>query len=61
MVIVNAVQAFDAVIVDDVCVTVTRSAEAFKTDISRVMAASRACRANLIESILSRSLMLRQD
>jgi hypothetical protein len=34
MLIVNAVQAFDAVIADDVCVTVTASAQAFIPTIS---------------------------
>jgi hypothetical protein len=35
MLIVNAVQAFDAVIVDEVCVTVTVSADAHTADINR--------------------------
>ena len=49
MVMVNAVQAFDAVIVDDVWVTDTTSAEAFTGEISRVVAARRAYGADVIE------------
>jgi hypothetical protein len=55
IVMVNAAQAFDAVIVDDVCVTETTSAEASTGDISSVMAARRTYGADLIESTLSAS------
>jgi hypothetical protein len=49
IVMVNAVQAFDAVIVDDVWTTETTSAEAFTGDISSIVAASRAYGADLIK------------
>jgi hypothetical protein len=49
MVMVNVVQAFDAVIADDVWVTETTSAEAFSGSIKSVVAARRVYEANLIE------------
>ena len=49
MVMVNAVQAFDAVMVDDVWVTETTSAEAVRGNISSVVAARRAYGADRIK------------
>jgi hypothetical protein len=49
MVMVNVVQAFDAVMVEDVWVTYTASAEAFRGNIRSVAAVRKAYGTDLIE------------
>jgi hypothetical protein len=49
MVMVNAVQAFDAVMVEDVWVTETTSADAFPGSSSRLVAPRKMYEADLIE------------